>query len=61
MDALNVEDFDSFGELERTVRACQAEGSLDAGRDPGAMSMAIWAEVHGLALLRNEDMIAGMA
>lgn len=59
--ALPPEEYDSFGELERTVRDCQAEGSLDPGRDSGGLSLAIWSQVHGLALLRNEGLIAGMA
>ncbi len=56
-----AEDSDSFGPLEEAVRACQAEGSLDPSSDPGALSFAVWSQVHGLALLRNEGMIRLMA
>ncbi len=55
------EDYDSFGVLETTVSECQAEGSMDPHADRGALSLHAWAEVHGLALLRNEGMIALMS
>jgi len=55
------EDYDSFGVLENTVSECQAEGSMDPRAHPGALSLHAWAEVHGLALLRNEGLIAGMS
>jgi AcrR family transcriptional regulator len=55
------EDYDSFGVVERTVAECQAEGSMDPHADTGALSLHAWAEVHGLALLRNDGLIAGMA
>jgi AcrR family transcriptional regulator len=60
-EGLHHDDYDSFGELERSVRACQLEGSIDPTQDPAAVSMSIWAEVHGLALLRNEGLIAAMS
>ena len=55
------EDYDSFGVVETMVRECQAEGAMDPRADTGALSLHAWAEVHGLALLRNEGLIAGMA
>jgi len=55
------EDYDSFGVVEATVAECQAEGSMDRHANPGALSLHAWAEVHGLALLRNEGLIAGMS
>ena len=55
------EDYDSFGVLETTVSECQAEGAMDPRADTGALSLHAWAEVHGLALLRNEGLIAGMS
>jgi AcrR family transcriptional regulator len=58
--AIHEEDHDSFGVLHGLVKACQAEGSLDAKSDAGFMSLLIWSEVHGLALLRNEGIIARM-
>ena len=57
----NHEDIDSFGVLEATVKDCQAEGTMDPKVDSGALSMHAWAAVHGLALLANEGMIAGLA
>jgi hypothetical protein len=55
------EDYDSFGVVEATVSECQAEGSMDPKADTGALSLHAWAEVHGLALLRNDGIIAGMS
>jgi AcrR family transcriptional regulator len=55
------EDYDSFGVVETTVSECQAEGSMDPRADTGALSLHAWAEVHGLALLRNDGLIAGMS
>lgn len=55
------EDYDSFGVVELTVSECQAEGAMDPRADTGALSLHAWAEVHGLALLRNEGLIAGMS
>ena len=55
------EDYDSFGVVETTVSECQAEGAMDPRADTGALSLHAWAEVHGLALLRNEGLIAGMS
>jgi len=60
-EGFQAEDSDSFGALEQTVRACQAEGSLDPSLPSGALSFAVWSQVHGLALLRNEGMIGLMA
>jgi AcrR family transcriptional regulator len=54
-------DYDSFGVVETTVAECQAEGAMDPRADTGALSLHAWAEVHGLALLRNEGLIAGMS
>jgi hypothetical protein len=54
-------DIDSFGVVEEAVKAGQAEGVLDPDLNSGAISLRAWAEVHGLALLRNEGMIAGMS
>lgn len=55
------EDYDSFGVVEATVAKCQAEGSMDPRANVGALSLHAWAEVHGLALLRNDGLIAGMS
>lgn len=55
------EDYDSFGVVEATVAACQAEGTMDPHANTGALSIHAWAEVHGLAMLRNEGLIAGMS
>jgi AcrR family transcriptional regulator len=55
------EDYDSFGVVEATVSECQAEGSMDPHANAGALGLHAWAEVHGLALLRNEGLIAGMS
>jgi AcrR family transcriptional regulator len=55
------EDYDFFGVVETTVKECQVEGSRDPHADPGALAMHAWAEVHGLAMLRNEGLIAGMS
>jgi len=59
--AFHQQDYDSFGVLEAQVQECQAEGSLDAKADAGALGILIWAEVHGLALLRNEGIVANMS
>ena len=59
--SFNHEDIDSFGVLEATIKDCQAEGTMDPKVDSGALSMHAWSTVHGLALLANEGMIAGMA
>jgi AcrR family transcriptional regulator len=61
VDASDISDADSFGVLVGAVRGCQEEGSLDPGLDPELQSLSIWAEVHGLAVLRNEGVIANMA
>jgi AcrR family transcriptional regulator len=55
------EDYDSFGVVEATVAQCQAEGAMDPHANTGALSLHAWAEVHGLALLRNDGLIAGMS
>jgi AcrR family transcriptional regulator len=55
------EDYDSFGVVETTVAECRAEGSMDPRANVGALSLHAWAEVHGLALLRNDGLIAGMS
>ena len=55
------EDYDSFGVVEGTVKECQAEGSMDPRADAAALALLAWAEVHGLALLRNDGLIAGMS
>jgi AcrR family transcriptional regulator len=54
-------EYDSFAPLETTVRECQAEGSLDPEAGSGALAMATWSQIHGLALLRNEGVIGSMA
>jgi AcrR family transcriptional regulator len=54
------EDYDSFGVVEATVRECQAESSMDPTVDTVALALHAWAEVHGLALLQKEGLIAGM-
>jgi AcrR family transcriptional regulator len=55
------EDYDSFGVVEATVKECQGEGSMDPRADTAALGLHAWAEVHGLALLRNDGLIAGMS
>jgi AcrR family transcriptional regulator len=55
------EDYDSFGVVEGTAKECQAEGSMDPRADASALALLAWAEVHGLALLRNDGLIAGMS
>ena len=55
------EDYDSFGVVESTVKDCQAEGSMDPREDTAALGLHAWAEVHGLAMLRNDGLIAGMS
>jgi AcrR family transcriptional regulator len=55
------EDYDSFGVLEAMIRDCQKEGALPRNADVGALGLLVWAEVHGLALLCNEGMIARMS
>jgi len=55
------EDYDSFGVVEGTVSECQSEGSMDPRADKGALALHAWAEVHGLALLRADGLIAGMS
>jgi AcrR family transcriptional regulator len=55
------EDYDSFGVVEATVKECQAEGSMDSHADATALGLHAWAEVHGLALLRKDGLIAGMS
>jgi hypothetical protein len=47
--------------VEATVQECQAEGSMDPRADTAALGLHAWAEVHGLALLRNDGLIAGMS
>lgn len=59
--AFHAEDYDSFGVLEHAVRDCQDADTLDPDADTGALSFLVWAEVHGLALLRNEGVVAGMS
>jgi AcrR family transcriptional regulator len=54
-------EYDSFSPLEATVRECQAEGNLDPRQSAEALAMAIWAQVHGLSLLRNEGIIGAMS
>ncbi len=55
------EDYDSFGVVEAMVRDCQKEGTLPRTADVGAVALLAWAEVHGLALLCNEGVIAKMS
>ncbi len=61
LEHVTMSDYDSFGVLEAAVLDCQIEGSLDSKADTGAMSLHIWSGVHGLAVLRNEGLLAGMA
>jgi len=52
---------DSFAVLEHAVRACQREGSLDRQLAADALALALWSQIHGLALLRREGLIERMA
>lgn len=54
-------EMDSFGVLENTVKQCQAVGILDPDADSGALCIYVWSGVHGLSLLRNEGILAGLA
>jgi len=56
----NKSDYDAFGELESTVKACQREGSLDPELDSGVLSLLVWSTVHGLAILFIENVIPAM-
>ena len=53
-------DYDAFGELESTIKACQREGSLDPNLDSGVLSLLVWSTVHGLAILFIENVIPSM-
>ena len=55
------ESLDSFAPLEESVKECQDEGVLDSSFDSGVISIALWSEMHGLALLSNEGIIEGMS
>jgi AcrR family transcriptional regulator len=55
------DEYDSFGVVEQMIRDCQTEGSLPRNADVGALGLLVWAEVHGLALLCNEGIIAKMS
>jgi AcrR family transcriptional regulator len=55
------QDYDAFGVLEAQIKECQTTGSLEAKADSKALSLLAWAEVHGLALLRNEGIIASLS
>jgi AcrR family transcriptional regulator len=60
-DDVHGGDYDSFGVLEAIIRRCQQEGALPAEADVGVLSLLSWAQVHGLAMLCNEGMIATMS
>jgi AcrR family transcriptional regulator len=60
-DEAHQEEYDSFGVLESMIRDCQKEGVLPRSTDVTALGLLTWAEVHGLALLRNEGLIAKMS
>lgn len=55
------QDYDSFGVLEAQVKACQASGCLESKADSRVLSLLLWAEVHGLAILRNEGIVASLS
>jgi AcrR family transcriptional regulator len=59
-DITNKSDYDAFGELEATVKACQLEGSLDPELDSGVLSLLVWSTVHGLAILFIENVLPAM-
>lgn len=59
-DRATKAEYDAFGELEGTVKACQREGSLDPGLDSGLLSLLVWSTVHGLAILFIENVIPAM-
>lgn len=56
----NKSEYDAFGELESTVKACQNEGSLNPKLDSGLLSLLVWSTVHGLAILFIENVILSM-
>ncbi len=56
----NLERYNSFGQLEATVRECQAEGILDPKGDSGALSILVWSVVHGLAMIEREGFVASL-
>ncbi len=60
-EKFHQQDYDSFGVVEEMVRACQREGALPKKGNVGALGILAWAEVHGLALLCNEGVVATMA
>ncbi len=53
-------EYDAFGVLEAAVTACQREGSLDPGKNPGILSLLVWSTVHGLSVLFIENVIPHM-
>lgn len=59
-DDVDSSEYDSFGVLAETVGEAQAEGFLSGTIDPGVLSLSIWTEIHGLAILCNEGLIKAM-
>lgn len=60
VQGMDMSEYDSFGVLVAAIRDCQAEGSLSPNRNAEIMSLSIWAEIHGLAVLLGEGIIAAM-
>ncbi len=58
---IDFQETDSFGVLLETVQQCQANALLSPDQDSQALAIWIWSGVHGLALLQNAGMIAGLA
>lgn len=56
----DLEQYGSFSVLENAVRDCQAEGALDAQADTAALTLLVWAEAHGLALLQTEGVLTAV-
>lgn len=59
-EGVGSSEYDSFGVLVETVADAQAEKCLDGAVDPGVLSLSIWTEIHGLAILCNEGLIKSM-
>jgi AcrR family transcriptional regulator len=57
----HADEYDSFGVLEDAMREARDGGSIESDEDIGLLSLSIWSELHGLAILRNEGLIGLMA
>lgn len=61
LEGSGLGELGSFGPLLQTVRQCQEEGSLPLRQDAEVTAMAIWSQIHGLALLYNEGLVEEMS